>query len=176
MTPGGLIPGYVALILLSAAASALGCFLLARRYAFSRARCIGWAVVGFVFGWVGLVLMLVLQEWPARISCPKCRKLRVVTREACEHCGALHAVPAPTARRSLSRWRQPRRPRWSSDDPRFPLDTLSASDHFSDVSSTSGASSKRSSPRNGGPVISWYFAFSLHRPSSHNAEDCRRMG
>ena len=35
-TPGGLIPGYVALILLSAAASALGCFVLARRSAFSR--------------------------------------------------------------------------------------------------------------------------------------------
>ena len=79
MTPSGLIPGYVALILLSAAASAFGCFVLARRYAFSRGRCIGWALVGFFFGWVGLVLMLVLQEWPARVACPKCRKLRVVT-------------------------------------------------------------------------------------------------
>jgi hypothetical protein len=39
--------------------------------------------------------MLVLQEWPARVSCPACRKLRVVTREACEHCGAPHAAPAP---------------------------------------------------------------------------------
>ena len=92
--PSGLIPGYIALILLSAAASALGCFQLARRYAFSRARRIGWALVGFFFGWVGLVLMLVLQEWPARIACPKCRKLRVVTRDTCEHCGAPHAAPA----------------------------------------------------------------------------------
>jgi hypothetical protein len=93
-TPGGLIPGYVALLLLSAAASALGCFVLARRSAFSRARRIGWALLGLVFGWVGLVLMLVLQEWPARVSCPECRQLRVVTRETCEHCGALHASPA----------------------------------------------------------------------------------
>jgi hypothetical protein len=94
-TPSGLVPCYVALIVLSAAASALGCFLLARRYAFSRARGIGWALVGFFFGWVGLVLMLVLQELPARSACPKCRKLRVVTRDTCEHCGALHAAPAP---------------------------------------------------------------------------------
>ena len=52
------------------------------------------ALLGLVFGWVGLVLMLVLQEWPARVSCPECRKLRVVTRVVCEHCGALHAPPA----------------------------------------------------------------------------------
>jgi len=94
VTPNGLIPSYLALILLSAAASALGCFLLARRYAFSRARRIGWPLVGFFFGWVGLILMLAVQEWPARIACPKCRKLRVVTRDTCEHCGALPAAPS----------------------------------------------------------------------------------
>jgi hypothetical protein len=48
-----------------------------------------------MFGWVGLVLMLALQEWPARIACPKCRKLRVVTRDTCEHCSAAHTLPAP---------------------------------------------------------------------------------
>jgi hypothetical protein len=95
MTPSGSIPGYIALILLAGVASALGCFLLARRSAFSRARRIGWALVGFFFGWIGLVLMLALEEWPARIACPKCSKLRVVTRDRCEHCGALHATPAP---------------------------------------------------------------------------------
>jgi hypothetical protein len=94
VTPSGLVPGYIALILLSAAASALGCFVLARRYGFSSARSISWALCGFLFGWVGLALMLALQEWPARITCPKCRKLRVVTRATCEHCGALHAPPA----------------------------------------------------------------------------------
>ena len=94
VTPGALIPGYVALILVSAAASALGCFVLARRYAFSRARGIGWALLGLFFGWVGLVLMLVLQEWPARVSCPNCCKLRVATRDTCEYCGALHQPPA----------------------------------------------------------------------------------
>jgi hypothetical protein len=93
--PRGLIPGYIALILLSATVSALGCFVLARRHAFSRVRRVGWALVGFFFGWVGLVLMLVVQEWPARIDCPNCRRLRVVTRDTCEHCGAAHATPTP---------------------------------------------------------------------------------
>jgi hypothetical protein len=91
----GLIPGYIGLILLSAGGSALSCFWLARRYGFSRARRIGWAMIGLFFGWVGLILMLVIQEWPARVSCPTCRKLRVVTRDKCEHCGGLHSTPAP---------------------------------------------------------------------------------
>ena len=93
VTPSGLVAGYLALILLSASASALGCFLLARRYAFSRARCFGWVLGGFFFGWVGLLLMLAVGEWPARLACPKCRKLRIVSRDQCEHCGAPHAAP-----------------------------------------------------------------------------------
>ena len=93
-TTSGVIPGYIALILLAALASTLGCLVLARRHAFSRTHCIVWALLGFCFGWVGLVLMLAVQDWPARIACPKCRKLRVVTRETCEQCGAPHATPA----------------------------------------------------------------------------------
>jgi hypothetical protein len=93
-TPNGLVPGYLALIVLAAAASALGGLVLARRYAFSRGKSIAWALVGFFFGWVGLILMLVLQEWAARVACPKCRRFRVVTRDSCEYCGALQAAPA----------------------------------------------------------------------------------
>jgi hypothetical protein len=93
VTPLGLILGYVTLILLSATACAGSCFWLARRHAFSRDRCAGWAALGFLFGWVGLVLMLAAQDWPARIACPNCRRLRVVTHETCEHCGALHSAP-----------------------------------------------------------------------------------
>jgi hypothetical protein len=94
-TPDGLIPSYIFLMLLSATASAVGSLALARRHAFSRAHRISWAVCGFFFGWVGLVLMLAVQQWPARVVCPKCRMLRVVTRDTCEHCGVLHAAPAP---------------------------------------------------------------------------------
>jgi hypothetical protein len=85
---------FAALILLSAAACAPICFLLARRYAFSRTRCIGWSACALLFGPAGPLLMVALQEWPARVACPQCREPRVVIRDTCEHCGAPHAAPA----------------------------------------------------------------------------------
>jgi hypothetical protein len=90
-----LILGFGVSMLLSAAASALVCSCLARRYAFSGPRHLGWTLLGLFFGWIGPALMLALQEWPARIACPNCRKPRVVTRDTCERCGAPHASPAP---------------------------------------------------------------------------------
>jgi hypothetical protein len=94
-TGSRLFVGYTALSLSAAAACALVCFLLGHRSAFSRARCLGWAMGGLLFGWTGLVLMLVLQEWPARVRCPSCGRPRRVDQERCGHCGAPHAVPAP---------------------------------------------------------------------------------
>jgi hypothetical protein len=91
----GLVFSFAALMLLAALVSGLACFLLPRHYAFSRARRIGWALCGLLFGPTGLLLMIALLEWPAQIACPKCRQLRVVPRDTCEHCGALHASPAP---------------------------------------------------------------------------------
>jgi hypothetical protein len=48
-----------------------------------------------VFGPTGLLLMLALQEWPARITCHSCNKPRLVTSACCEHCAAPHAAPGP---------------------------------------------------------------------------------
>jgi hypothetical protein len=89
----GLVFGNAVLMLFAAGISALLCYVLTRRYAFSRWYCIGWALCGLLWGPVGLLLLLALQEWPARIPCSKCGKLRVVTRDTCEHCGAPHALP-----------------------------------------------------------------------------------
>ena len=91
----GLVAGFAASVLLASLASGLACFLLPRRHAFSRARRIGWALCGLLLGPAGLLMMIVLLEWPAQIACPKCRKPRVVTRDLCEHCGAAHAAPVP---------------------------------------------------------------------------------
>jgi hypothetical protein len=93
--PPGLVAGFVALMLLSAAASAAACFLLARRSTFALARTAGWSLCGLVFGPVGLLLLLALQALPARVRCPRCGRPRVVNRDHCEHCGAAHATPAP---------------------------------------------------------------------------------
>jgi hypothetical protein len=92
---GSIALAFRGLILLAATVCALICYLLARRYAFSLAGCIGWALWGLLFGLVGLLLMLSLQEWAARTPCPSCRRLRRVDRDRCEHCGAAHAPPAP---------------------------------------------------------------------------------
>jgi hypothetical protein len=89
----GLLWGFVGLMLLGSAASALVCFVVPGRFAFTRARRLGWAFVGLLFGPVGLLLMTTLLEWPVQVACPMCRKLRVVTREHCEHCHAEHAPP-----------------------------------------------------------------------------------
>lgn len=91
---GGLVLAFWGLSLLSAVACALACFLLARRHSFSRARCAGWSLCGLLCGPAGLLLMLALQEWPARVPCPRCARPRVVTRDTCEHCGAAHAPAA----------------------------------------------------------------------------------
>jgi hypothetical protein len=91
----GLVFGYTGLMLLSAVVCGLVCFLLSRRYSFTRARCLGWALCGLLFGLTGLLLMLALQEWPARVRCHSCGQPRRVDRDRCEHCGAAHAEPAP---------------------------------------------------------------------------------
>jgi hypothetical protein len=66
---------------------------LARRNNLSLKAKIGWAIFHLAFGIPALLAFLSVQEWPARESCPNCRKLRVVDREQCEHCGA--AFPPP---------------------------------------------------------------------------------
>jgi hypothetical protein len=91
----GLVCSFAALMLLAAVVCGLACFLLPRRYAFSRTRRVGWALCGLLFGPTGLLLMIGLLDWPAQIPCPNCRKLRVVIREHCEHCGASHSLPHP---------------------------------------------------------------------------------
>ncbi|HZU34367.1 MAG TPA: hypothetical protein VFA18_00580, partial [Gemmataceae bacterium] len=91
----GLTLIYAALVLASAVLCGVICFWLGRRHAFALVQSAGWGFMGLGFGWMGLVLMLAVQEWPGRVACPNCRKQRVVTREACEHCGAGHAVPTP---------------------------------------------------------------------------------
>jgi hypothetical protein len=94
-TPASVRVGFVCLMLASAVLSGCVCFVLCRRYAFARRACIGWALCGLVLGPFGLVLLLAVQDWPARIACPACRELRVVTRESCERCGRAHALPVP---------------------------------------------------------------------------------
>jgi hypothetical protein len=87
-------------LLLSWASSIVVCLpiglWLGRRYRFSFAAQAGWAVFLLLFGVPGLLAFLSVQEWPAREACPNCKKLRVVDRAQCEHCGADFAPPEKT--------------------------------------------------------------------------------
>jgi len=64
-----------------------------RRYSLTLPARLGWAAFHLVFGIPGLLTFLSVEEWPARESCPNCKKLRVVDREHCEHCGSDFAPP-----------------------------------------------------------------------------------
>ena len=69
---------------------------LGRRFAFRRGARLGW--VGFhpLFGLSGFLAFLSMHEWPARVPCPNCKKLRGVDRRQCEHCGAEFGAPEMT--------------------------------------------------------------------------------
>ena len=67
---------------------------LARRYNFPAAAAFGWTLFVLLLGLTGLFTFLCVQEWPARVPCPACRKRRTVDRATCEHCQAPFGPPA----------------------------------------------------------------------------------
>ncbi len=88
--------GSSALMLL--ASGALLCaganFGIARRYAFTRRETCWWMLSGFFFGLAGVLTLLAMRDLPLRRPCPACKRLRIVSREHCEHCGAAFPPPA----------------------------------------------------------------------------------
>ena len=49
-----------------------------------------------VTGVTGLLVFIVVQEWPARVACTHCKKSRIVNRKACEHCDSAFPPAAAT--------------------------------------------------------------------------------
>jgi hypothetical protein len=92
-TDARLVGTFWGLVLMNAVVSASLCWYLARRSSFSRRQRVNWALSGLLFGSTGLLLMLAVQEWPARIVCHSCGKLRRVDSDRCGKCGRSHAEP-----------------------------------------------------------------------------------
>jgi hypothetical protein len=65
-----------------------------RRYSFSTGAQVGWLIATTLLGIPCLLTFLCIYEWPARVRCPRCGKLRVVTNDHCEHCAAEFAPAA----------------------------------------------------------------------------------
>ena len=68
-------------------------WLISRRLGDERRGQLAWAVGAFWLGGYGVLLLLALRAWPARLPCPDCGQARVVDNAACEHCGAAWARP-----------------------------------------------------------------------------------
>lgn len=84
-------PNTVTFIGFSFLAALISAFLAARicrRCRFGRGATVAWLIGVFLLGPFGVLLLMSLQEWPARETCDSCGKLRVVTADQCEHCGA----------------------------------------------------------------------------------------
>jgi hypothetical protein len=73
--------------------AAVFAWLISRRLGDNRRGQIAWAVGVFLLGGYGVLLLLALRAWPARVPCPNCGRQRVVNRETCEYCGAAFARP-----------------------------------------------------------------------------------
>jgi len=88
--------GLRGLLLLSALmglVSAVLAWLISRRLGDGRRGQIAWALGVFWLGGYGVLLLLALRAWPARVPCLNCGRQRVVENETCEHCGAAWARP-----------------------------------------------------------------------------------
>ncbi|MGI4789942.1 MAG: hypothetical protein ACRYFS_13960 [Janthinobacterium lividum] len=81
-TLGGLVAAFLA-------------WLISRRCGDSRRGQFAWAFGTFWLGIYGVLLLLALRAWPARLPCPNCGRSRAVDRDSCEHCGAQWVRPMP---------------------------------------------------------------------------------
>lgn len=92
--------GFGAFMWGSAALCAVVTLLIGRRCAFGMPKTIGWSVANLLLGPAGIVVMLGLNDWPAREACPACGRTRPVPRRLCPHCQA-PLPPAPRDDREI---------------------------------------------------------------------------
>ena len=86
----------VDIALVSAVLCAVAGWLIGRRYRFTIQAHLGWALFHLLAGFPGFLAFLSVREWPAQEKCLACKKLRLVDREHCEHCGASFSAPEKT--------------------------------------------------------------------------------
>ena len=82
------------IVLASSLAAAGAMLLLARRCGLGATKAALWTIAALLLGPAAVVVMLGLNEWPARESCAACGRRRFVGRR---HCPACRAAPPPPA-------------------------------------------------------------------------------
>jgi ABC-type transport system involved in multi-copper enzyme maturation permease subunit len=70
-------------------------WMWARRIGFSTERARLWTILVFCFGLWGLIAFRLASDWPRKVRCPQCGRLRPLESEECPHCHKLWPpVPA----------------------------------------------------------------------------------
>jgi hypothetical protein len=72
--------------------------LMARRCGFGVRKTIAWFLANLILGPAGIVVMLSLNDWPAREICESCGGKRIVGRRKCSRCGSPLSPPAVDGR------------------------------------------------------------------------------
>jgi hypothetical protein len=67
--------------------------LIGRRCAFGMYKTLGWSIANLLLGPAGVVVMLGLNDWPARERCAACGQTRPAARRLCPHCHAPFPPP-----------------------------------------------------------------------------------
>ena len=80
-------------LLVSSLLCGAGTLILCRRFGFGMGKTLAWIVTNLLLGPAGVVVMLSLNDWPAREVCAACGKNRLVGRRKCTCCGA--GLPSP---------------------------------------------------------------------------------
>ena len=80
-------------LLVSSLMCGAGTLILCRKFGFGIGKTVAWTVANLLLGPAGVVVMLSLNDWPAREICAACGKRRLVGRRECTCCGA--PLPSP---------------------------------------------------------------------------------
>lgn len=78
----------------SAILCAVVSLLIGRRYGLGIGKTIGWSLANLLLGPAGVGVMLSINEWPARETCPACGGKRLAARRQCTACGASQPAAA----------------------------------------------------------------------------------
>jgi hypothetical protein len=77
----------------AAALAAMATIFLGRRCGFGWRKTVGWSIGNVLLGPAGVMVMLSLNDWPARETCAACGGKRLVGRALCSKCGS--PLPPP---------------------------------------------------------------------------------
>ena len=84
---------FIGLIFASCTLAALFTYWIGRRNSFTRKQMGLYMLGNFLFGWGGVLTMIMIHKWVGKTKCTSCGKKRLQINDHCEHCGAEFPLP-----------------------------------------------------------------------------------